>query len=182
MADNTSVILNAFCCYYNAVDCKNVEHCLQCEEDCLCCRNACCISTTATPLGCGSIGDKEQGECCKIGAFCCEWGLIKCTTSSLCVGASACLCCYEVASFPLNENYVDKCMLACCFIQCLPTCGCCVESQVSPALVKLVACEIEPITMDRGDEEQKEDDAPAPAADAEVIAEQSKGEDKEMDA
>ena len=144
---------HACCCTYTACDYKKIELCVRSEEDCLCFRHACCLSLNSKPLGCGCTGDKEQGECCKIGAFCCDVGLV--TPTSLCACASACLCCYEVTSCPCSENYLDKCVLACCFIQCCPTFGCCVAPPPCPALDKLCADEIEPMTMDRGDDEQK---------------------------
>lgn len=183
------------CCCYTACDTKNIEICCRYEQDTCCCiRHACCVSLTSKPLGCGCTGDKEQGECCKLGFMCCDLGLVK--PVACCTGASACLCCYEVTSFPCNERYVDKCVCAYCFVQCFPKCGVCVAPPSCPALNKLCANddEIEPMTMDRGDEDTPgADDAPAkeaeetPAAvdaEAEVIEEKepvAKGEDKEIE-
>jgi hypothetical protein len=138
------------CCYYSAFDCKNIELCCNYEEDCLCLRHSGCLSCTAKSKGFGCTTDESKDECCMIGLGCCDCGLIK--PKTCCAGACQVLCCYEVLSFPCSDNYVDKCVCAVCFLQCAPTCGCCVAPPECPALDKMQAKGPEAEAMDRGDE------------------------------
>merc|ERR1711957_796345 len=106
------------------------------------------------------------------------------------MGAHACFCCYKVSSFPCSERFLDKCVCACCFLSCAPKCGCCVEPPTCPALDKLRsndtndASEMEPMKMDRGDDEDAEDEvvpdkakeASAVETSAEVIKEKKDDE------
>ena len=85
--------------------------------------------------------DEDAGECCKIGCFCCDYGLM--VPKVLCAGADQCLCCYRVQSCPCTKFYLDKCVCACTFIQCAPTCGCCATQPDCPALVQLRTGKIE---------------------------------------
>jgi hypothetical protein len=198
------MLSGCFCCY-TAFDCKNIELCLKYESDwCFCIRHACCLSITSKPLGCGITTNKDggDGDWCKVAAYCCDLGLVK--PVSCCSGAHTCLCCYKVHSFPCNERFIEKCVCACCFVSCAPTCGCCVAPPECPALNKLRNIEVQPLKMDRGDDnndldlddndvEEEDAAAPAPVPEvvpevvAEVIQEQPKvkvveGEDKEMHA
>jgi hypothetical protein len=81
------------------------------------------------------VTDPKRDECCKIGCFCADIGLVK--PQTLCSNASQLLCCYDVCSLPCTEDYVPECVCAYCFLQCTPECGCCVEGPPSPALVAL---------------------------------------------
>jgi hypothetical protein len=79
--------------------------------------------------------DEEAGECCKIGCYCYEVGLI--TPHALCAGVNQCLCCYQVRSIPPEDHYMKDCVFARYFLQCAPTCGCCVKQPDCPALEDL---------------------------------------------
>ena len=105
------------------------------ENDCLCLRSSCCLAVDAKTRGCGMVTDPKRDECCKIGCFCADIGLVK--PQTLCSNASQLLCCYDVCSLPCTEDYVPECVCAYCFLQCTPECGCCVEGPPSPALVAL---------------------------------------------
>lgn len=132
-------------CYYNACDFDNFVFCLKGACDCLCIRQSCCLAINAKHRGCGITTNKEEGEICKIGLFCCDLGLIR--PNKLCVYASQCLGLDEVASFPFNKEYVGEPVCACCFIQCIPECGVCVAPPDCPALDKILQGE----SMDRGE-------------------------------
>jgi hypothetical protein len=184
-------ICGGCCCFYTAFDCKNIEVCCRYEYDwCFCVRHACCLSLTSKPLGCGLTTNKDEGDCCKVAAYCCDLGLVK--PVACCSGAHACLCCYRVCSFPCTERFIDTCVCSYCFISCAPKCGCCVAPPACPALNKLRGDDVEaqPLKMDRGDDAEEPPAADAPPAvvetSAEVIAEVQhkveEGEDKEMHA
>jgi len=185
-------IMGGCCCFYTAFDCKNIEVCCRYEYDwCFCIRHACCLSLTSKPLGLGLTTNKDDGDCCKVAAYCCDLGVVK--PVSCCSGAHSCLCCYRVCSFPCTERHVDTCVCSCCFLSCAPTFGCCVAPPPCPALNKLRGDDVEtqPLKMDRGDDAEEPadaaDDAPPAVVEtsAEVIAEEEpkdKGEDKEMHA
>jgi len=180
-------LYGAVCCCYTACDMKNVELCCRYEYEYCCVRHGCCVSITSKPLGCGMTTNKEQGDCCKLAAYCCDIGCVKPT--ACCSSAHACLCCYKVTSFPCSERFLDKCVCACCFLACTPKCGCCVAPPTCPALLQLRNNdgEMEPMKMDRGDGDDYEEagdgaappeEAPVEAA-AEVIPEKEKGETAE---
>jgi len=154
--DSGRFIWSAACCCYTAFDMKNIELCCRYEYDYCCLRHACCLSATSKPLGCGCTGNKEEGDLCKLAAFCCNVGCIKPT--ACCGSAHACLCCYKVSSFPCSDHFLEKCVCACCCLSCAPKFGCCVEPPACPALDKLRgdASEMEPMKMDRGDDGEDE--------------------------
>merc|ERR1712083_1154837 len=71
--------------------------------------------------------------CCLEGEFCCKPG-----ADMLCLGCCACRCiapstcmksenqcCCTVAGIAIPCDDEVPCMLACCFLDCYPKCGCC---------------------------------------------------------
>mmetsp|Transcript_7734 Transcript_7734/g.18951 ORF Transcript_7734/g.18951 Transcript_7734/m.18951 type:complete len:163 (-) Transcript_7734:210-698(-) len=140
------------CCSYQAFDCNNIEMGCRAAEDCCCLRHTTCLSMTAKSKGfCLTTDKDDDAECCKCGLFCCDIALVK--PSTCCSGAFVLCCCYEVCAFPCNDEYVPGCVCAYLGLQCCPTCGCCIPPPPCPALDKLRADEITPMTMDRGDAE-----------------------------
>mmetsp|Transcript_8890 Transcript_8890/g.18475 ORF Transcript_8890/g.18475 Transcript_8890/m.18475 type:complete len:168 (-) Transcript_8890:201-704(-) len=143
-------MVGACCCGYNAIDCNNIEMGCRTEEDCLCIRHTTCLSFTAKSKGLCLTTDKDaEEECCKLGLFCCDIGLIK--PSTLCSAAGVLCCFYDVCSLPCSDQY-NPFVCAYLGLQCAPRCGCCIPPPPCPALDKLRADEIAPMTMDRGDE------------------------------
>lgn len=134
-----------FCCY-TSWDCDRWTCCVKGEMDCLCLRNGGCCAINARPRGCGLVTDPSRGEICKIGLFCCDLGLVYPT--KLCGCALQCLFCMDVASLPCSPEYVRAPgVLGCCFVQCLPVCGCCHEPPSCPALDKLEAGDLAPLAL-----------------------------------
>ena len=152
--DSQRCMIHGCCCCYSAFDCGNTCECgYRKEEDCLCIRHACCISANAKSRGLGLVTNKEdENECCKIGLWCCDLGLVN--PKTCCSGASSLCCIYEVVSCPCSEHYVNECVCAFCYgIACAPKCGCCVTPPECPALDKLMSNgEMQSLKMDdRGD-------------------------------
>ena len=106
--------------------------CYVAASDCLCLREACCLSVNGSSRGCCCVGDPDAGECCKIGCLLCDCGLV--WPKTCCAGVCQFLCCYHVMSCPLSKYYMDELACAICFLQCCPTCGCCNEGPDCPAL------------------------------------------------
>ena len=131
----SNCVATGCCCCYEGCDCDNIVCCFVSQGDCLCLRSGCCLAANTPSRGCGMTTDKEAGECCKIGCFCCDYGLI--APQTLCAGADQCLCSYRVRSCPTNQYYMKDCVCACYFLQCAPTCGCCVSQPDCPALEDL---------------------------------------------
>jgi hypothetical protein len=113
------------CCCYTGCDLDNMAICFKARRDCLCFRQSCCLDTNTKPRGVGCVGNSEAGECCKVGLYCCELGLI--TPKTLCAGVTQCLCLVGVISCPSDRDYVPGCACAGSFLQCAPKCGCCQE-------------------------------------------------------
>lgn len=101
----------------------------------MCVRNSYCLACNTQHRGCGCTTDKEAGECCKIGCFCCDIGLV--VPTKLCAGAHQALCCYQIASLPCSKYYMPKPVCAVCGLACAPECGCCIEPPECEALVSL---------------------------------------------
>eukprot|EP00009_Paramoeba_aestuarina_P005014 CAMPEP_0201515968 /NCGR_PEP_ID=MMETSP0161_2-20130828/7402_1 /ASSEMBLY_ACC=CAM_ASM_000251 /TAXON_ID=180227 /ORGANISM="Neoparamoeba aestuarina, Strain SoJaBio B1-5/56/2" /LENGTH=150 /DNA_ID=CAMNT_0047912933 /DNA_START=68 /DNA_END=520 /DNA_ORIENTATION=+ len=128
-------VYSGFLCCYNGFDIENIVLCCVGAGDCLCIREACCCAGNVEPRGIGLVTNKDAGEICKIGCFCCDCGLIYPT--KCCAGASACLCCYSVSSFPCSGYYMKDATCAYCFLSCLPELGCCLPQQECRALIDL---------------------------------------------
>merc|ERR1740120_324200 len=81
------------------------------------------------PIGCA--GNEtccclETECCCKPGADMLCLGCLACR----CVSPTTCIksenqCCCEVAGIAIPCDDEVPCMLACCFLDCYPKCGCC---------------------------------------------------------
>ena len=118
-------------------DCNNPILLCKGAEDCLCVRHSFCCAINTPNKGMGLTTEKDRGECCKIGCFCCDLGLI--WPNKLCGCASQCLCWYEVANFPCSNEYIPAPVCTVCpFCQCCPRCGCCVAPPPCPALDKML--------------------------------------------
>jgi hypothetical protein len=126
---------SGFICCYNACDYEDFVCCAAGTCDCICIRQACCCAIGYDSLGCGLVTNEDRNECCKIGCLCCECGLIE--PSTLCRAASQCWCFQSVASLPFHPDYVNDVVCGCCYIQCLPKCGCCAAPPVANAFTIL---------------------------------------------
>jgi hypothetical protein len=124
MSDNegTGCVCNACCCCYDVCDFDNIIFLMVGGGDCMCIRQHCCLAVGAKPRGVGLV-TSEPDECCMLGCYCCDIGLI--TPSSLCRSTQQCLCCKSTAALPCHEDVLPKCICACYGIQCAPECGCC---------------------------------------------------------
>lgn len=175
-------LFNGLCCQYSAFDCQNINlGCSHLGTTCCCIKQGCCLSATTKPKGCGITTDQSEGskECCMLECLVAQLGLVK--PSSCCEGVFSCLCYYQVLSFPCTDTHLEKCVCSYCGLSCAPVCGCCVE----PPACRAYDTMCRPMIMDRGDEDDENAAAAAPAtAEAHVVAEPSltKGESQEMDA
>merc|ERR1712232_1240491 len=97
------------------------------SDACVCCYDGCMFSDC--PIGCAG----SETCCCLEGEFCCKPG-----ADMLCLGCCACRCiapstcmkaenqcCCEVVGIAIPCDDEVPCMLACCFLDCYPKCGCC---------------------------------------------------------
>merc|ERR1712084_193697 len=97
------------------------------SDACICCYDGCMFSDC--PIGCAG----SETCCCLEGEFCCKPG-----AEMLCLGCCACRCiapstcmksenqcCCTVAGIAIPCDDEVPCMLACCFLDCYPKCGCC---------------------------------------------------------
>eukprot|EP00934_Nitzschia_sp_Nitz4_P000595 Nitzschia sp. Nitz4//scaffold225_size51843//20099//20938//NITZ4_006895-RA/size51843-augustus-gene-0.19-mRNA-1//-1//CDS//3329542675//595//frame0 len=150
-SDKCRCMCCACCCCYHACDCNNILCCAKGAGDCLCLRSSCCLACNTPHKGCGCTGDKDRGECCKLGLFCCDYALV--VPTKLCAVASQCLFCYYVASLPCSPEYVPACVCTICCpgLQVAPRCGCCMAPPPCPALDKILRPELAPVKqiMDR---------------------------------
>ncbi|KAL7573156.1 hypothetical protein ACA910_018820 [Epithemia clementina (nom. ined.)] len=144
-ADRGRCMIAAFICCYHAWDCNNPLLLCKGAGDCLCIRHSCCMAINTPDKGCGMTTDKERGECCKIGCFCCDVGLI--LPTKLCGCAEQCLCCYSVANFPCSNEYIPTAVCTCLLpgLACCPRCGCCIAPPPCPALDKVLNDEPMPL-------------------------------------
>jgi hypothetical protein len=149
--DDVRCMANGCCCCYNGCDCNTVVCLCMTSGDCLCIRQAACLSFNGTPRGCGFVTEKENNEICKFACLCLDIGLVRPT--KICACACQYFCCYHVASFPWSKLYVDQPVCSLCYIQCFPFCGCCVSPPDCPALDKIQSGELflppDPSVMDR---------------------------------
>jgi hypothetical protein len=115
------MISGCICCY-NALDCESITVLCKGAGECLCCiaEDCCAAGEESKGFGCP---EKKEGEICRLACPCCVRGLKIPTV--LCAGSGSCLCCYSVASFPFNEQYVPGFVCAVYGLQCAPECGCC---------------------------------------------------------
>ena len=142
--DNGRCMSNGCIFCYDACDCGHCICCCLSEIDCLCYRESCCLACNAKPRDCGCcVQSRDRGEICKIGCFCCDVGLVYPT--KLCACASQYWCCTSVASFPWSKEYVKAPVLAWCFLQCCPKCGCCIPPPDCPALDQIQAGDMGPV-------------------------------------
>ena len=97
--------------------------CIGCSgiSECLCCSHAYCCKMGAPGLATGLA--KGSDDICRIGLYCCEYGLKKPRTC--CLG-NAQVCCQstQVAIPPVPEVPIT---CAYCFLACYPKFGCCVS-------------------------------------------------------
>jgi hypothetical protein len=119
-------------------DCNNPLFLCKGAGDCLCIRHSCCVAVNSPSKGCGMTTDKDRNECIKIGCFCCDLGLV--WPRVLCGCASQVCCCYDVAAFPCDDEFIPGpvCTICCPFLQVCPKCGCCVAPPPCPALDKVL--------------------------------------------
>lgn len=142
-------VSHSFCrTLFQKSDCNNPLLFHKGAHDCLCFRRSCCIALNTPAKGCGLTTDKDRGECCKIGCFFFDFGLI--WPTKFCGGAEQCLCFYHVCNFPCSREFIPApvCTLL-PFCQCCPKCGCCVTPPPCPALDKVLKNELLPVTSQR---------------------------------
>lgn len=128
-------MLNACFCVYTACDFEDCKIGCVSAGDCLCCRHNCCLAVGHDSVGCGMT--TQEDECCKIGCFCCDIGLL--CPARLCTHAEQVFCIQQVGALPFDKDYVPDCVCAYCGIICAPECGCCAAPPPCPALNKLKA-------------------------------------------
>merc|ERR1719277_2140825 len=81
------------------------------------------------PMGCAANATCcciEQDCCCTNGVapLCCICCAIRCVAPTTCMKSEQqCCCCVTAEALPCDEEV--PCMLACCFLDCYPKCGCC---------------------------------------------------------
>lgn len=135
MSKNHCLFSGCICCY-QAVNLDKIALCCQANNECLCLVSQGCLAVNAEPFGIGLVTDKGNKEICKIGLYCCTLGIK--IPQVLCAGASQCLCCEDVQSFPFHGDFVDKPVLAYLCIQCLPEFGIAKPPPSCPALNRMV--------------------------------------------
>lgn len=124
------------------------------QDECLCIRRTYCFepcgcNNGTQPRGIGLVTEPEQGEFCKIGAYCCDYALVKPRVLIGC--ASHSLCVKEVGSFPFHEDYVDEPLCALYCVSCVPECDIAAEPPRSAALDRMqTASPPASSRMDRG--------------------------------
>jgi hypothetical protein len=88
-----------------------------------------CLAVGATPYPIGCVSPSaysfvgKGGHCCAIGLPCCFIGL---KTPETIINHAGHLCCLKSrAQFPCGSTAVPGCLLAVCFLSCLPECKFC---------------------------------------------------------
>merc|ERR1739845_274555 len=91
------------------------------EEEVLCCHEKVCLAAGTESLGVGLV--KEDKFICKLGLFCCTYGL---KSPEVCLAASGkCLCIREACSCPWGDGKdPTKPVCAICALQIIPNTGC----------------------------------------------------------
>jgi hypothetical protein len=107
--------------------------CVQ-EHECLCLRSSGCLAIDVPDRGIGLV--TEEDECCKLGFYCCNYGLV--WPQVLCKGVEQILCIRRAYACPCHPDYVPEFVCAYYGLQCAPNCGCCAPGPDSPALNRLV--------------------------------------------
>jgi len=129
----------ALCCTYSACDFNDCALLCHRSCDCLCLRHSCCLSMGVEPRGVGCTADKDKGECCMLGLYCCDCGIVN--PKVLCASYSKCLCLHDAAACPGAPQYLEDCVCSVYFLSCAPTCGCCVAAPECPAIALVKAGE-----------------------------------------
>ena len=135
MSDKKNCVMSGMLCCYSGCDFENILICCVGQSDCLCLRHACCIAANVENRGIGMTTNKDAGEICKIGCFCCDYGCVY--PKVCCAGVSQCLCCYSVASCFCFDYFLKEAVCAMYCLQCIPEFGCCMPPQDCPALTDL---------------------------------------------
>jgi hypothetical protein len=78
------------------------------SSDCLCIRHSYCFAVNTKRKGCGCIGDEKRKESCKLGFFCCDWGLIKPRPSSAVVRSNSCAAIVSPASLAARNSFRSR--------------------------------------------------------------------------
>jgi hypothetical protein len=123
-------LCNGYVCCYQSIDTGDIKIGLKESSECVCCINSCCLALNEDSLGLGLV--TESSEICKVAAVVCTMGLKKPTT--LCAGASHCLCFKNAASFPFDGAYVGSPVCAICFVKLYPEVGILKEAPTSSAI------------------------------------------------
>uniref|UniRef100_A0A7S3DUT9 Uncharacterized protein n=1 Tax=Entomoneis paludosa TaxID=265537 RepID=A0A7S3DUT9_9STRA len=126
------MICSACCCFYTACDFDDVSLLCHHSSDCLCIRSSSCCAMGVEPRGVGCTADKSKDECCMIGLYCCDCGIV--TPKVLCASYRKCLCLQGAAACPGSPAYMDDFVCALYCLACAPQCGCCVTAPECPAI------------------------------------------------
>eukprot|EP00535_Pseudo-nitzschia_heimii_P001451 CAMPEP_0197184110 /NCGR_PEP_ID=MMETSP1423-20130617/9205_1 /TAXON_ID=476441 /ORGANISM="Pseudo-nitzschia heimii, Strain UNC1101" /LENGTH=174 /DNA_ID=CAMNT_0042634841 /DNA_START=215 /DNA_END=739 /DNA_ORIENTATION=- len=161
--NNGRCLFQGLCCCYAGFDCSDIEFGCRGESEIICLKHAFCLSATAfDSLGCGLTTERHENsnEICKIGLFCCDFGIVQ--PKTVCQVVSNTCCLYNVTSIPLDKDYVDRFVCAYYGLACAPECGCCVRPPDCPAYDKMKRRaapyqEAELVEMDRGGFKDEED-------------------------
>ena len=75
-SDGKPCVFGACCCCYDACDFHDIALLCHGGGDCLCIRSSSCCAMDVKPRGVGCVGVPDKGECCKIGCYCCDCGIV----------------------------------------------------------------------------------------------------------
>ena len=104
------ILVSAACCCFGALytDFPGLIGCSG-KNECLCCENQICckMNTEGLPVGL-KTGD---GYICRLGLYCCQYGLK--VPSVLCKGKGQCFCLVNQASCPPDADVPMMCAICC---------------------------------------------------------------------
>jgi len=128
------LIFRGLCCIHQSCDLHDFLIGYKSKSECLCFVEEQCLALDEVPLGIGLVTDPINNEFCKIGVYCCAFGVKK---PERCCALAAQFCCIkEAGALPLDEEYQGELIFSYYFCTCLPKCGFLVEGPDIPALKK----------------------------------------------
>ena len=121
-------------CIWEACDFDNILVGCKGKSECLCLTSENCCAVNEEPVGVGLVTNPENKECCKLGFYCCAYGLKM--PERLCASADQICCIKRAGALPPDSQYNDKFVLSYYCLTCAPECGCCIDAPDCPALEK----------------------------------------------
>jgi hypothetical protein len=126
-------MVSACICCHGTCDVEDITVLCKGNGECLCCAGESCCAAGEESKGFGCI-EKKEGDICRCACPCCVEALV--TPKLCCASGGSCLCCWNAASFPFSEDYVNEFVCAVYCLQCAPQFGCCKPPPYSKALDK----------------------------------------------